>query len=72
MLISGGLEAYLLGVGKVAGWLRLPLGLAGFAFSFPGLLTTAIGGISSAILVALVWRDNRRAAAGAPNLGVNS
>jgi hypothetical protein len=40
--------------------LRLPLAVAGFAFSFPGLLTTLIGGVVSAILIALVWRDNNR------------
>lgn len=61
MLISGALEGYLLGVGMVRPWLRLPLGLAGFAFSFPGLMTTIVGGIVSAVLAMLVWRDNRQA-----------
>ncbi len=65
MLISAGLESYLLGVGAVKPWLRLPLGLAGFAFSFPGLMTTIFGGIASAVLVALVWNDNRRRKAAA-------
>ena len=59
-LLSGGLEGYLLGVGMVKPLLRLPLAVAGFAFSFPGLLTTLIGGVVSAILIALVWRDNNR------------
>jgi TRAP transporter 4TM/12TM fusion protein len=64
-VLSGGLEGYLLGVGMVKPWLRLPLVAAGFAFSFPGLKTTIVAGIVCAILVALVWRDNRgrRAAA---------
>ncbi len=62
MLISGGLEGYLLGAGRVRSWLRFPLIAAGFAFSFPGLMTTIIGGIASAVLVALVWNDNRRLA----------
>ncbi|MCU5783040.1 hypothetical protein MA04_02340 [Alcanivorax balearicus MACL04] len=62
MLISGGLEGYLLGAGRVRPWLRLPLIAAGFAFSFPGLMTTIIGGLASAVLVALVWNDNRRLA----------
>lgn len=62
-LLSGGLEGYLLGVGIVKPWLRLPLGVAGFAFSFPGLMTTVIGGIASAVVVALVWRDNRSGSA---------
>jgi len=61
MLIAGGLEGYLLGFGRVRPWLRLPLAAAGFAFSFPGLLTTIIGGIASAIVVALVYYDNRNA-----------
>ncbi len=59
MLIAGGLEGHLLGFGRVRPWLRLPLAAAGFAFSFPGLLTTIIGGIASAIVVALVYYDNR-------------
>lgn len=62
MLISGGLEGYLLGAGRVRPWLRFPLIAAGFAFSFPGLMTTVIGGVASAVLVALVWNDNRRRA----------
>jgi len=60
MLISGGLEGYLLGAGLVKPWLRLPLVAAGFAFSFPALMTTLIGGLASLALALLVWRDNRR------------
>lgn len=60
MLICGGFEGWLLGAGPVRPMLRLPLVGAGFAFSFPGLTTTVIGGIISAILVAAVWLDNRR------------
>ena len=59
MLLSGGLEGYLLGVGHVRTWLRAPLALAGFAFSFPGLTTTLIAGVVSAVLVFLIWRDNK-------------
>ncbi|MBB3994442.1 TRAP transporter 4TM/12TM fusion protein [Sulfitobacter undariae] len=58
-LLSGGLEGYLLGFGMVKPLLRLPLAAAGFAFSFPGLMTTAIGGVLSALLVAWVWWDNK-------------
>ena len=67
VILSGGLEGYLLGVGMVKPWLRLPLVAAGFAFSFPGFKTTIVAGVACAILVALVWRDNRgrRAAAAA-------
>ncbi|WP_150300819.1 TRAP transporter permease [Pseudomonas profundi] len=59
MLISGGLEGYLLGAGHVKPWQRIPLFVAGFAFSFPGLMTTIIGGLASAVLIALVWSQNR-------------
>lgn len=59
MLISGGLEGYLLGAGKVRYWQRLPLVAAGFAFSFPGLWTTIVGGVISAGLAAMVWHQNR-------------
>ncbi|EAQ04991.1 hypothetical protein OB2597_06895 [Pseudooceanicola batsensis HTCC2597] len=60
ILLSGGLEGYLLGIGLVRPVLRLPLAAAGFAFSFPGLMTTLIGGAVSAALVALIWLDSRR------------
>lgn len=60
MLISGGLEGWLLGAGYVRPWLRLPLVGAGFAFSFPGLTTTMVGGLISVVLAAIVWHDNRR------------
>ncbi|NOR30668.1 MAG: TRAP transporter fused permease subunit [Sulfitobacter sp.] len=59
MLLSGGLEGYLLGFGLVRAWMRLPLAVAGFAFSFPGLMTTLIGGLASAAMVALIWWDNK-------------
>ncbi|PTW54361.1 TRAP transporter 4TM/12TM fusion protein [Breoghania corrubedonensis] len=62
MLISAGLESYLIGIGRVRPILRLPLAAAGFAVSFPGLWTTLAGGMASALLVLLVWTDNRRPA----------
>ncbi len=67
MLICGGLEGWLLGAGFVRPWLRLPLIGAGFAFSFPALTTTVVGGLVSLLLAAFVWHDNRaRATAPAP------
>lgn len=66
ILLSGGLEGYLLGVGSVRSWLRLPLAAAGFAFSFPGLWTTLIGGIVSALLVLMVWNDAKKRPGDAP------
>ena len=59
MLISGGLEGYLLGAGLLKRWQQLPMVAAGFVFSFPGLITTLIGGLVSALLVAMVWQQNR-------------
>lgn len=59
MLIAGGLEGWLLGAGQVRPLLRLPLMAAGFAFSFPALTTTIVGGLVSLVLAALVWYDNR-------------
>nr|MBF0685638.1 TRAP transporter fused permease subunit [Pseudomonas sp.] len=59
MLIAGGLEGWLLGAGHVRPWLRLPLIGAGFAFSFPALTTTIIGGLVSLLLAGIIWHDNR-------------
>src|SRR5690606_25570313 len=59
MLIAGGLEGWLLGAGHVRPWLRLPLVGAGFAFGFPTLTTTIIGGLVSLLLAGIVWYDNR-------------
>ena len=59
MLISGGLEGYLLGAGRVPSAVRLPLLAVGFAFSFPGFWTTMISGLLAVLLVAYVWRHNR-------------
>ena len=62
ILLSGGLEGFLLGVGHVRRLLRVPLAIAGFAFSFPGPITTLTAGGIAAALVALIWLDNRRGA----------
>lgn len=59
ILLSGGLEGYLLGIGNVRPILRLPLAAAGFFFSFPELTTTLIGGAVSVAIVAVVRMDNR-------------
>ncbi len=63
IMLSGGLEGYLLGVGHVRGILRAPLGIAGFALSFPGIYTTLIAGAASIVIVGWIWMDNRRASA---------
>lgn len=59
MMISGGLEGYLLGAGRVPPAVRLPLLAVGFAFSFPGFWTTIISGALAILLVGYVWRQNR-------------
>lgn len=59
MLISGGFEGYLLGVGRVPSMVRLPLLAVGFAFSFPGFWTTMISGALAVLLVGYLWRYNK-------------
>lgn len=65
IILAGGLEGYLLGVGRVRSVLRVPLALSGFAFSYPGLYGTIGGGLACIVFVGLVWLDNRRGAQGA-------
>ena len=61
-LIAGGCEGYLIGVGIVKTWARIPLVIAGVLLSFPTLTMTMIGLAASAAMVALVWLQNRNAA----------
>ncbi|MGR3321481.1 MAG: TRAP transporter permease [Pseudooceanicola sp.] len=65
IILAGGLEGYLLGVGRVRSVWRVPLALSGFAFSYPGLYGTIGGGLACIVFVGLVWLDNRRGAKGA-------
>jgi TRAP-type uncharacterized transport system fused permease subunit len=58
-LISGGCEGYVLGLGKVPGWARLPLLGVGFLLSVPSLVVTTIGVVLSAVLIVLITRYNR-------------
>jgi len=60
-MIAGGLEGYLLGVGRVNGWLRPALMVSGFILGFPGLTMTLIGVVLSVVVIALVRLDNKRA-----------
>lgn len=59
MMISGGLEGWMLGAGKVPHVLRMPLLGIGFAFSFPGFWTTIISGALAVLLIGWVWKENR-------------
>ena len=59
ILIAGGLEGYLLGAGMVRPWLRAPLFFAGFALSFPSVLSSIIGGVAAVILVFIIKMDHK-------------
>lgn len=59
-MIAGGMEGYLIGAGLVKGWQRLPLMVVGFVFGFPGPMATLVGGVLSALLVFMIWKQNRQ------------
>lgn len=59
-LISAGNEGYLLGIGKVQTWARLPLAVAGFVLCLPFLKLTIIGLVASAVVLMLVLWQNKR------------
>ncbi|MCJ8499958.1 TRAP transporter permease [Desulfatitalea alkaliphila] len=67
MLICAGSEGYLLGVGKVPFWMRLPLVGAGFLLSFPTPRITVVGLVLSAILVVALLLYHRKAGATEPS-----
>ena len=57
-ILAGGLEGYLLFVGRLPWWSRLLVVLGGFGIAFPGWLATGIGAAVTAIAIGLVrlWR----------------
>lgn len=57
VFICAGSEGYLLGVGRVRAWARLPIVITGFMLSFPAIILTIIGLAASAIIVAVIWRQ---------------
>ena len=59
-LIAGGAEGYLIGVGPVQRWARIPLVIAGLLLSFPSVTLTLIGLAVSAAMVMLIWMKNRK------------
>jgi TRAP-type uncharacterized transport system fused permease subunit len=59
-LIAAGAEGYLVFVGPVQKWARIPLMVAGFILSFPTVMWTLIGLAVSAVMVFLVWMGNRK------------
>jgi TRAP transporter 4TM/12TM fusion protein len=62
MLIAAGCEGYLLKVGIVRAWARIPLVIAGFLFALPEIITTIIGGVAAAIIIPVLWLQKRREA----------
>jgi TRAP-type uncharacterized transport system fused permease subunit len=59
-LIAGGAEGYLIKVGPVPNWARVPLVIAGLLLSFPSVTVTMIGLAVSAAMVLLIWLGNRK------------
>ncbi|MBN1663939.1 MAG: TRAP transporter fused permease subunit [Deltaproteobacteria bacterium] len=59
-LIAAGAEGYLILVGPVQKWARIPLVIAGFLLSFPTVMWTLIGLAASAVMVLFVWMGNRK------------
>lgn len=62
-LVAAGAEGYLIWVGRVQNWARIPLVIAGFLLSFPTVKMTIIGFVASAAMVAVIWLGNRKSAA---------
>lgn len=60
MLICAGSEGYLLGIGKVQTWARLPLALAGFVLSYPSLKVTIVGLVASSLILGIVLWQNKK------------
>jgi len=58
-ILAGGLEGYLLFVGRLPWWARLLLVLGGFGIAFPGWLATGIGAAVTAVAIVLV-RQHRK------------
>lgn len=59
-LIAAGAEGYLIFVGRVATWARLPLVIVGFILSLPSLMWSIIGLAAAALMIFIVWMGNRK------------
>ena len=59
-LIAAGCEGYMLIVGHVKPWARIPLVIAGLLFSFPETITTIIGFAAAVIILLGLWIQRRR------------
>jgi TRAP-type uncharacterized transport system fused permease subunit len=60
ILIAAGCEGYLLKIGNVRPWARVPLVIAGFLFSLPEMITTIIGFVAAAIIIPILWLQKKR------------
>lgn len=59
-LIASGAEGYLVFVGRVPAWARVPMVIAGFLLSLPTLLWSVIGLAAAALMVFIVWMSNKK------------
>jgi TRAP transporter 4TM/12TM fusion protein len=64
ILIAAGCEGYLLKIGNVRPWARVPLVIAGFLFSLPEMITTIIGFVAAVIIIPILWLQKKREVAG--------
>jgi TRAP-type uncharacterized transport system fused permease subunit len=63
-LLAAALEGYLVGIGKLKNWLRLPVGVAGLAIAFPQWMLNLIGGALVVVIVLpSLWMIRRKAKA---------
>jgi TRAP transporter 4TM/12TM fusion protein len=60
ILIAAGCEGYLLKIGNVRPWARVPLVIAGFLFSLPEMITTIIGFVAAVIIIPILWLQKKR------------
>lgn len=51
IVIAGASEGYLIGVGRLRGWMRAPLFVAGLLIGFPEWISTAVGLVVTAMIV---------------------
>jgi TRAP transporter 4TM/12TM fusion protein len=54
LILAGGLEGYLVKVGRLTVWQRPLLVAAGFLIAFPGWITTLIGAALAALVIAII------------------
>ncbi len=60
ILIAGGIEGYLLKVGRLSFWARIPLAIAGFLIGLPEWITTIIGAVLAAVIIAALLIRKRQ------------